>query len=86
MRTRTGTRNIAERRPFQKRRRHKPKIARLHRAGYTLGELARMVEVSFRFAQMWAAGTRRSPRLDARYKQLVSRSLAEKPGQNGRAA
>jgi hypothetical protein len=48
------------------------KIARLHRAGKTLGDCVERAGVSYRMGQFWAAGTRRSARLDAAFKEMTA--------------
>lgn len=59
--------------------RGKPRIAKLHRAGSSLEECARLAKVSYRFAQKWAARTKRSPRLDGAFAKLTGKSDEARP-------
>jgi hypothetical protein len=64
-------------------RRKKWKIRRLHRAGYTLEECAKRAGVTYRMAQFWAGG-KRSPRLDAAYKELTASGRPDGGGRERR--
>ena len=50
------------------------KVLALHRADVTLTAFAKREKVTFRFAQMWAAGERTSAKLDHAFELLTRRT------------